>query len=207
MDDFEAWYRQEYPRVLAACTALAGGRAEVGRDAADEAFTRAIERWRTVRGMQAPGGWVQVVALNQLRRSFRRQRTERQAVGRVGPAVAVTPDGPDPSVWAAVSRLPARQRACVVLRYVHDLAEADIAASLGVTRGTVSATLHHALERLRAELGEPLRPLETASPRHLGHPLETASPHRFVSTPKPEPPDQPVPPPEPVPPSEEAHLP
>lgn len=183
MEDFDAWYREEYPKVLAACTALAGGRADVGRDATDEAFTRAIERWHSVRGMQAPGGWVQVVALNQLRRSFRRQRTERHALGRASAPAAVAPDapGPDRAVWAAVGRLPRRQRACIVLRYVHDLAEADIAASLGVTRGTVSATLHRALERLRADLGEPVLVPETGSMPEPVRPASSLSPSESVS--------------------------
>jgi len=153
MDEFEAWYRREYPRVLAACTALAGGWTDAAREATDEAFTRAIERWRTVREMAAPGGWVQVVALNHLRRHLRRRGSERRAVLRDLPN-GVAPEAPDVGLWTVVAGLPSRQQACVVLRYVHDMPEADIAAALGVARGTVSATLHQALGRLRGELGE-----------------------------------------------------
>lgn len=156
MDEFEAWYRREYPRVLAACTALAGGWADAGRESTDEAFTRAIERWPTVREMAAPGGWVQVVALNHLRRHLRRRHSEQRAVFRCVSDPVVAPEAPDVGMWTAVAALPARQQACVVLRYVHDLPEADIAAALGVARGTVSATLHLALGRLRDELGEPV---------------------------------------------------
>lgn len=154
MDDFEDLYRREYPRVLAACTALAGGRVEVGRDATDEAFTRAVERWRSVRTMASPGGWVQVVALNHLRRRLRRRSGERRAVLRRGPDPIMAPPQPDVALWEVVRGLPGRQQSCVVLRYVHDLAEADIAAVLGVARGTVASTLHAALARLRDELGE-----------------------------------------------------
>lgn len=166
MEDFEAWYRREYPRVLAACTALAGGWADAGREATDEAFTRALERWRAVREMAAPGGWVQVVALNHLRRSLRRRESERRAVRRYGTDPVVTaPEAPDVALWAAVAALPTRQQACVVLRYVHDLSEADTAAALGVARGTVSATLHQAVGRLRGVLGEPvLSPEEVKLP-------------------------------------------
>jgi len=165
MDDFDALYRQEYPRVLAACTALAGGSVDLGREATDEAFTRAIERWREVGAMASPGGWVQVVALNQLRRLLRRRSSERRAARRWGTRSVPAPEAPDVALWAAVGGLPARQQACVVLRYVHDLPEADIAAALGVARGTVSATLHQAREKLRAELGEPVvSPEEVRNP-------------------------------------------
>jgi predicted RNA polymerase sigma factor len=63
MTEFEGWYEREHPLVLAACCAL-GGNADVAREATDEAFVRALERWSKVGEMAAPGGWVQVVALN-----------------------------------------------------------------------------------------------------------------------------------------------
>ena len=56
--------------------------------------------------------------------------------------------------WAAVTELPSRERAVVVLRFWLDLSEADIAASLGWPAGTVKSTLHRALKRLKKDLGE-----------------------------------------------------
>ena len=46
--DFERWYRREHPRVVAAL-AVAGGDVDVAREATDEAFVRAYERWARVR--------------------------------------------------------------------------------------------------------------------------------------------------------------
>jgi RNA polymerase sigma factor (sigma-70 family) len=66
--------------------------------------------------------------------------------------VAVNPEIDE--TWAAVSDLPPRERAVVVLRYWQDLSEADIASSLGWPAGTVKSTLHRALKRLREELPE-----------------------------------------------------
>jgi RNA polymerase sigma factor (sigma-70 family) len=54
--------------------------------------------------------------------------------------------------WDVVTRLPARQRAVVLLRYWEDLSERDIADILGWPAGTVKSTLHRTLRRLKEEL-------------------------------------------------------
>lgn len=48
----------------------------------------------------------------------------------------------------------------MILRYVHDMSENDIADALGTARGTVAATLHGAVRRLRSELAEEILPPE-----------------------------------------------
>ncbi len=53
----------------------------------------------------------------------------------------------------ALRALPARQRDAVVLRYVVDMSEADVALALGVAPGTVKSHLHRAVARLRSALG------------------------------------------------------
>ena len=55
-------------------------------------------------------------------------------------------------MWQIVAELPERQRLAVVLRHIAGLTEADIGASMGITRGTVSATLRQAYASLRLEI-------------------------------------------------------
>ena len=57
-------------------------------------------------------------------------------------------------VWDLVRSLPTRQRTAVVLRYVGDLREDDIASVMGVTRGTVAATLANARRALATVLDD-----------------------------------------------------
>jgi RNA polymerase sigma factor (sigma-70 family) len=68
--------------------------------------------------------------------------------------------------------LPAGQRDTLLLRYVADLPEAEVARLLGCSVGTVKSQAHRALRRLRPELAtdddatdttDPIRPLEPRS--------------------------------------------
>jgi RNA polymerase sigma factor (sigma-70 family) len=56
-------------------------------------------------------------------------------------------------VREAVSRLPEKQRATVILKVYHDLTHEEVAGILGATVGTVKANLFHALGNLRKSLG------------------------------------------------------
>lgn len=145
--EFETWYRQEHPRVVAALSALSRD-VDVGRELADEAFARALVRARSFGPTSNPSGWVYGVALNLLRQAHRRRNIERRALTRLGRRVASElPE--DRSIWDCVARLPERQRVAIALRYASDLPEADIAVAMKVTRGTVSSTLNDAKHRLR----------------------------------------------------------
>ena len=58
-------------------------------------------------------------------------------------------------VLAALGRLPRRRREVLVLRYYLSLSEAEIAAVLGISTGTVKSTAARALAALVRDLGEP----------------------------------------------------
>ena len=151
-DGFEAFYRTHHPRLVAALL-LTTGDLEVARDAVDEAFTRALARWERVSAMATPAGWTYRVALNVARRQFRRAQLERTLLGRRRPLVA-EPPGLD-HARELIANLPPRQRTAMVLRYVADLTEPEIAQAMGIRRSTVSATLAAARSRLAQDLAEP----------------------------------------------------
>jgi RNA polymerase sigma-70 factor (ECF subfamily) len=150
--EFEVFYLREHPRVLGVLSAVSGDR-QAAIEATDEAFVRALERWKRVGTMASPAGWTYRTALNALRRVKRRREAERLLLRRVH-ASAIAPES-DIELWEVVRSLPARQCEAVVLRYVADLPEAEIATAMGISRGTVASTLSDARARLATLLAEP----------------------------------------------------
>jgi RNA polymerase sigma factor (sigma-70 family) len=96
-----------------------------------------------------PGGYLRTVLVNLCRDHTRRHA--RAWKGALAVHLVEAPPEVD-DTWAAVCRLPVRQRAAVVLRYYQDLPEAEIAKLLGCRPGTVKSSLSRALAALRKEL-------------------------------------------------------
>src|SRR5690242_2104092 len=145
--DFADWYAVTFPRVRAAVT-LAVGDPWLAEEATAEAFARALASWGTVGDIGRPDAWVYTVALNQVRSRLRRTRLERRYVARQRAGYQPPPPEPDTALWAAVAALAPRMRTAVALRYVADLSEAEVAGAMGISRGTVAATLSKARARL-----------------------------------------------------------
>ena len=71
---FRELYEREFAAVFRAALLLSGDR-RLAEDAAQEAFARALARWRRLRSHPSPGGWVTTTALNVARRQLLRQRS------------------------------------------------------------------------------------------------------------------------------------
>ena len=156
---FEAWYREEHPHVVTAML-LVTGDLDATREAVDEVFARALERWERVSTFEFPTAWTYRVAMNVARRSWRRRAIERRILQRTQRPDDVPP--PAGELWQIVATLPLRQRQVIVLRYLADLPEQEIADVLGISRGNVARTLfgaHARLEELLA-IDSPFPPQE-----------------------------------------------
>jgi RNA polymerase sigma-70 factor, ECF subfamily len=159
VDDFDEFFTEHYPRVVGSLE-LAGGAAGDAEDAAQEAFVKAMLRWRSVSTMDRPATWVYVVAVRAMRRRLLRDRPvaeaarEREVSDRTEDVVTAA------VISSALDALPARQRLAVVLRFHGDLSVPEIARAMRCSQGTVKSTLHAALGRLRVDLDD--RDLEGA---------------------------------------------
>jgi RNA polymerase sigma-70 factor (ECF subfamily) len=151
--EFEALWREEYPRVFRTAFVVTGDRQEAA-DVTQEAFARAFERWRTVSRADRPGAWLQRVAVNLSLSWRRRQRLrEREAAAQTRSSVGEA-DLPDSDLFAAVRALPPQQRAAVVLRHWVDMSIEETARTLGKRPGTVKALTSQGLANLRRMLTE-----------------------------------------------------
>ena len=93
VEDFDAWYGELRPPMLAALAAWCGD-AGVADEALDEAFVRAYERWDRVRTSPSPAGWVWRTATNVVRRHHRRRSLEERILRdgpTAGPSTASRP--------------------------------------------------------------------------------------------------------------------
>jgi len=124
---------------------------------AQEAMARTFAVWSRVRRYRQPAAYARKVLLNRHRSLLRRAVVEARHVLATRSPVGAShePDlsGDDLLLWQALGRLPARQRAAIVLRYYLDLSEAEVARQLGVPVGTVKSLVHRGLARLRDRLG------------------------------------------------------
>jgi RNA polymerase sigma-70 factor (ECF subfamily) len=131
-------------------------------DAADltqEAFLRAYRAIRSFRGESAFSTWLYRIAVN-VCRTF---RTTRRWHEELTESAAVVSGGEvlermqrlerTRAVRDAVARLPAKQKATLVLKVYQDLTHEQVAAILGTSVGTAKANLFHALANLRRLLG------------------------------------------------------
>ena len=96
---------------------------------------------------------------------WRRRSSHEKPTDQMLETAAESPDADERvDLWAALGRLPRRQRAVVVLRYWDDLPEAEVARALGCSIGTVKSQSSKALAKLRIDPGltspdEPIAPV------------------------------------------------
>jgi RNA polymerase sigma factor (sigma-70 family) len=150
-DAFAWFFRAEFPAVLKTVWLVVHdrGRAE---EITQDAFVQLLLHWPKVARYQRPDAWVRRVAIRMAVRALR-----RAALGRALERELETPALPAPvdvDLVAAVRRLPAAQRAAVVLFYYEDRPVAEIAQILGCAEATAKVHLHKARRRLAELLGE-----------------------------------------------------
>jgi RNA polymerase sigma-70 factor (ECF subfamily) len=134
-------YEASYRRLVAQAYAVAADRVEA-EDAVQEAFARAVAAGDRFRRLDNPEAWLRTVALNVLRRRWRRASMFRALSPRLATASAVPGNSEDHvAVVAALRSLPFQQRETLALFYLGDLSVQEIAATLGVADGTVKSRL------------------------------------------------------------------
>jgi RNA polymerase sigma-70 factor (sigma-E family) len=127
---------------------------QLAEDLLQTSLTKAWFAWKRVNGDPEP--YVRRILVT-TSVSWWRQRWTHETPTAVIPERAMPVGSEWPKhgdeVWDALGRLPRRQRAVVVLRYVEDRTEAETAELLGCSLGTVKSQCFKALAKLRLDSG------------------------------------------------------
>jgi RNA polymerase sigma-70 factor (sigma-E family) len=161
-DEFHDFVAARRPTLLRAAMLLTADRADA-EDLLQSALTKTYLAWERIHDRSALDGYVRRTMVNINISWWRRRRVDEYPTDEL-PDTPIADhtrrselrDGLD----RILDRLPARQRAAVVLRYYEDLTETEIAETLGVSVGTVKSTVSRAMAKLRDEAARELASLK-----------------------------------------------
>jgi RNA polymerase sigma-70 factor (ECF subfamily) len=154
-------YRACYRRLVTQLYAFTSDLTEA-QDVVQEAFARALARTQGLTDMDSPEAWLRTVAINVVRRRWRRRKVFDTIMLRDRPVQRLVESAPGPEradLRDALAALPRTYREVIVLHYLADLPVDEVARLLSVPVGTVKsrlsrgrAALASQLEGYRAEL-------------------------------------------------------
>lgn len=150
-DEFDVVFREMYlPAFRVALRVL--NNVTDAEDAAAEGLSRALRAWSRIGGLPYRNAWIMRVTLNVAIDQARRRRpssvlAEQSVHDRTDEVVESL------GLAAALADLPTRQREVVSLRYLADLSEVEVAASLGISVSSVKTHASRGLAALRGRLG------------------------------------------------------
>jgi RNA polymerase sigma-70 factor (sigma-E family) len=146
-------------------------------DVVQDVLARAMLQWPRVSAARDVDAYVRRMVVNActswFRRAARRERATDQALVLDRAVTDASQNLVDRDlVVALLRRVPAKQRAVLVLRHYEGLPDAEIARALGCTEVTVRSNAHRGLARLRELLAEAdpsdavdaVRPVDSAGP-------------------------------------------
>ncbi|MDX3690536.1 SigE family RNA polymerase sigma factor [Streptomyces europaeiscabiei] len=153
---FSAYVKARQPVLLRTARSLTANPCDA-EDLLQTALAKTYVAWERIEDHRALDGYVRRALLNTRTSQWRKRKVDEFACDELP-----EPDGvqaADPAeqqvlhdaMWRAIMKLPARQRAMVVLRYYEDLSEVQTAEVLGVSVGTVKSAVSRALGKLRED--------------------------------------------------------
>jgi RNA polymerase sigma-70 factor (sigma-E family) len=162
-EEFTEFVHAAWPGLYRTAYLLVGepGLAE---DLVQTALAKTYAAWPKVRDIRSAPGFARTTLVNTASSWFRRRSWRNELPTESLPETGHDPDpSVRPAVVDALSQLPPRQRAVVVLRFYEDLSVAEAARALGCSEGTVKSQTSKALDTLRRLLGDAVVPVTPIS--------------------------------------------
>jgi RNA polymerase sigma-70 factor (sigma-E family) len=151
LGSFDDFVRARLPNLLRFGRALTGDEHR-GADLVQDALERTLPQWGRIESPN-PEDYVRRIMVNRnisIWRSLRREHLTDEP-----PAASFRDSVADLALWAAVRRLPPRQRTVIALRYMADQTEAQTASLMGCSVGAVKSQSFTAMQTLRTLLDVP----------------------------------------------------
>ena len=138
---FAELYRSEYSAMVRVAWSIIGSKT-AAEDLVQDAFVRVGQRYDAIR---QPGAYLRRAVVNGCRNELRRNKFRSS----VSVPERVSLDVSTVAILDALGVLDVRQRTAIVLRYIDDRPDDEIAVLLGVRRATVRSLIFRGLQRLR----------------------------------------------------------
>jgi RNA polymerase sigma-70 factor (ECF subfamily) len=154
VNDFAEFYAAHFHGMTIQLFAYTGDFPQA-QDLVQEAFCRAVPKWKALQTYDDPAAWVRRVAFNLATSRWRRNRTASAFARRQREKYVEGPSPDRVALTRALATLPANQRRAVILHYLADLPIAEIAAQENTAEGTVKSWLHRGRAALAVQLSDP----------------------------------------------------
>jgi RNA polymerase sigma-70 factor (sigma-E family) len=152
--EFESFAREHTPRLLRFAAVLTNDNG-VAEDVVQDVLIKAQRHWPKISSTANPQAYLRRMVVNELT-SWRRKwaRYVPSSDDRLDRPIADGTSRLDDraALMAELAKLPPRQRAAIVLRYLEDRSDPEIAAVLGCSAVSVRGYIHRALKVLRVEM-------------------------------------------------------
>jgi RNA polymerase sigma-70 factor, ECF subfamily len=159
VSDLEALFRYHWPRAYRAAYLVVHDSA-AAEDIAQEAFLAAVRGLDRFDRRRPFGPWLHRIVVNRAI-DWSRSRALRRESGDAWLSLAEAPAPPDSehaqTLAAALADLSPEHRAVIVMRHLLDYTPGEIAAALGLPRGTVNSRLRRGLDELAGRLEQELQ--------------------------------------------------
>ena len=151
--DFDTLYAAHFESLTNQLYAYTGDLAQA-QDLVQEAFCRALQRWKRLARYDDPVAWIRRVAWNLATSRWRQARRQMLFLRRQQEQHAPEPSPDHVALTTALATLTTRHRQAVVMHYLADMSIADIAQHEGVAEGTVKSWLHRGRTALATAMTE-----------------------------------------------------
>jgi RNA polymerase sigma-70 factor (sigma-E family) len=162
-NDVDRLYREHYRSLVRLASILVDNIA-VCEELVQDAFVAVLQRSGGWRDPSRAPAYLRSAVLNAARSHLRKRQVRRRWLRSVEPPDHHPPaDGPTlvqaetQAMLDALRALPERQREVLTLRFYLELSESEIAATLGISQGSVKTHAHRGLAALANRFGEEYR--------------------------------------------------